>query len=90
MAKSPNAQTSDGSPAETTQVFAVYTLETGSYTAGEHRMAPLTVQAIPASLADQIDPDSAPVKLFKSQAQAAEHVDKLRAEFDRKRNPKKA
>ena len=90
MAKLTTSQ-GDASSAETAgAVFAVYSLETGSFTAGEFRMEPLTVKAIPASLAERIDPDSAPVKLFKSEAAAAEYVDKLRAEFDRKRNPKKA
>lgn len=75
---------------ETDQVFAVYTKESGSYTAGEYRLVPLAAQAVPAEMAARIDPDTSPVALFKSEDAAKEHVEKLRAEFDRKRNPKKA
>lgn len=90
MAKQVTASPGEANAVEAPVVFAVYSLETGSFTAGDHRLVPLAVEAIPAELADRIDPDSAPVKLFQGLDKASEYVEKLRAEFDRKRNPKKA
>lgn len=81
------AESKSNSGGKADQVFAVFQQESGSLTLGEHRLAPLTVHPVPTDVEKSACTESLPVRFFKTEDAAKENVEKLRADFLRKRKP---
>lgn len=81
------AESKSTTAAKTDQVFAIYQQESGSLTLAGHRLTPLAAHPVPTEVEKLACSDSLPVRFFKTEDAAKENVEKLRADFLRKRKP---
>lgn len=71
-----------------TTVFALLTMEAGSYTLGEHRFPALQIAPVPAAAAELADPAVSPVRFYDKQEDAAKALQAMQARIEARTNPK--